>query len=101
MLDFKDLNVKAPERNFTGTKIPMRKVIYKQIIVHDFKIEPSRYPEKSADGNRLCLQFKMDDKMHIVFSGSGVLMETVKLIDKTKLPVRTTIKEEFGRLQFT
>lgn len=102
MLDFKDLNVIPPDKKFTGTKMPIRKVIDKPIVVHDFKMEPSRYPESSADGNRLVLQFTLNGTEHIVFSNSGVLMNAVKQIDKTKqLPFSTTIVEEFGSFKFT
>lgn len=102
MLNFKDLDIKPPEKKFTGTKMPIRKVIDKPIIVQDFKMEPSRYPESSADGNRLVLQFTLNGVEHIVFSNSGVLMAAVKQIDKVnQLPFSTTIVEEYGCFKFT
>jgi hypothetical protein len=102
MLDFKDLGVKPPEKKFNGTKMPIRKVIDKPIVVNDFKIEPSRYPESSPDGNRVVLQFTLNGSEHILFSNSGILMGIVKQIDKAKqLPFATTIIEEFGSFKFT
>lgn len=94
---FSDLGIKTPEpKNFIGDSIPMKKILGKSIILHDFKIGPSNYK-----GERLDLQITYDDDKRVVWTSSTGLIDTIKLISKEHLPITTTIVEENERFKFT
>lgn len=49
MKNFKDLNIQpSATQSFTGDKVKMHKVLNREIVVHDFKIEPSKFNSGSA-----------------------------------------------------
>lgn len=100
MTDFKDLGIKPTIKNFVGDKIKMSRILNKPIKVLDFKEDVSKYPEK-GNGKCLHLQIEVDGTMHIVFTGSTVLMDMIKQVPKEKFPVNTTIVEENESYQFT
>lgn len=94
---FKDLSIKPPEtKQFIGDKIAVRKLLGHKIIVHDYKIEPSKF-----EGERLKLQITYKDDKRIVFTSAGVLKETIKQVPKENLPFTTVIIEEEKIFQFT
>lgn len=100
MTDFKDLGIKPNIKNFVGDKIKMSRILNKPIKLIDFKEDVSKYPEK-GNGKCLHLQIEVDGTMHIVFTGSTVLMDMIKQVPKEKFPVNTTIIEENESYQFT
>lgn len=93
MNKFSDLGVKPVEHGLQGDKIKIARVLNREIEVIDFKIVPSKYPEK---GNGLCLylQIKMSGVMNVVFTGSITLQEMILQIGKDKFPFTTTIIED-------
>lgn len=94
---FKELGISTPEpRSFIGEKIPVKKVIGKQIIIHDFKVVPSNY-----SGNRLDLQISLNDDKRVIFTSSSYLSETMKQIPKDAFPFTTIIIEENDRFKLT
>jgi hypothetical protein len=99
MRQFKDLGIKTPERGFTGDKIKMNKVINKSIIVHAYKIEDSKF--EKGNGKCLHMQIEVGGTRHLLFSGSTILMETIKNVPDDAFPFATTIVMENERLQFT
>jgi len=100
MTNFKDLGIKPQIKNFIGDKIKMSRILNKPIKLIDFKEDVSKYPEK-GNGKCLHLQIEVDGTMHIVFTGSTVLMDMIKQVPKEKFPVNTTIIEENESYQFT
>lgn len=97
MKSFSDLGIKAPEpKNFVGDKIPMKRILGKQITLHDYKIVPSKY-----NGERLDMQITYDEDKRVAWTSSGGLIETIKLIDKEHFPITTTIIQENERFKFT
>lgn len=94
---FKDFGIKTDYAGFTGEKIKISKVLNKEITVHAFKIEPSKFNQ----GNCLNLQISINDTMHIVFTGSGVLTDLIKKVPENGFPFKTTIIEENERYQFS
>ena len=94
---FAQLGITAPSPNsFIGDSIPMKKILGKTIILHDFKIGPSNFK-----GERLDLQITYDDDKRVVWTSSTGLIETIKLIPKEVLPITTTIVQENERFKFT
>ena len=100
MTEFKDLGIKPAERGFTGDKLKMSKVLNKQIKVEAYKIEASKFTDK-GNGKRLILQIVVEDKQHIIITGSIYLMDTIQQVPKDKFPFTTTIIEENERFEFT
>jgi hypothetical protein len=100
---FSQFNIKAPQRGFEGDKLKMDKILNREIVVHAFKIEESKiraFQEKGS-GKCLHLQISINNQMHIVFTSSGGLIETIKLVQEDKFPFITTIIKENERLKFT
>ena len=99
MKSFKDLAVNTAETGgFIGAKIDIYSLLNKEIEVHAYKIEKSKFDKWS--GMRLVLQVVVDGEKRIIFSGSTVLMETLKLIAAEHFPFKTVIRKEDRRFYF-
>jgi len=100
MHSFKDFGIKAPAPAFAGDQIKMNKILNKQIIIHRFRIEESRFKDK-GNGKRLDMQIEVSGIIYIVWTSSVVLQETIKQIPAASFPFTTTIVLENERLEFT
>lgn len=100
MTRFSDLGITPPSKAMSGEKIKISKVLNKEISVLDYKIKPSKYLDK-GNGKCLYIQAEIDGAKRIIFTGSGVLMDTLELIPKDKFPITTTIIEEDESFQFS
>jgi hypothetical protein len=98
MKKFSDLNIQSTSY-FVGDKIKIVKILNKEIIVHGFKIEPSKYP-KNKSGNVLTLQIEISGEKQIIFSGSDVLMDQVKQVEVGDFPFKTTIIKNGEHFEF-
>jgi exopolyphosphatase/pppGpp-phosphohydrolase len=83
-----------------GEKIDMYQVLNREIEVHKFRIENSKYPEK-GNGKRLDMEIVVDGRKRVLFSGSVVLQEMIKRIPSDSLPFKTTIVKSNQRHEFT
>lgn len=99
MRNFAELGVRVETTTFIGEKISINRLLNRQIIVEDFKVEPSKFEKGS--GKCLHLQIKIDGGHKVVFTGSGNLIKQAELIPKDKLPFTTTIISDNNRLEFT
>lgn len=72
MKSFSDLNIDT--HRLTGRKIFIEDVVDIPIEVLDFKIDPSRYPEK-GNGKRLTIQIRHENNERVIFTGSVILQE--------------------------
>lgn len=99
MRHFKDFGIKPASKSFVGDKIKIERVLNREIIIHDFKIEDSKYER----GCKKCLhlQISIADTKHVVFTGSAVLMELIEKVPEDYFPFSTTIKKENDRFEFT
>lgn len=97
MKSFKDLNIKAQESTFVGEKISINKVLNCEIIVDKYDIKPSKH----NSGQCLTLQIQFKNKKHIIFTGSGTLIEMIKQVHKEDFPFTTTIIDDNERFVFT
>jgi hypothetical protein len=90
MKQFTDLNIAPPEKGFSGDRIKMKKILNRQIVVHRYRIVPSKYQDEGS-GKRLDLQIEIDGQMQVTWCGSVTLMETVKKIPESEFPFTTII----------
>jgi uroporphyrinogen-III synthase len=99
MISFKDMGIDAPETGYTGDKIKLNKILNEQIIVHRFKIEPSKF--EKGDGKRLVLQIEKNGTKYILFTSSTTLKDMVQQVPSSNFPFETVIKMIDERPQFT
>lgn len=95
---FSDFGIKSPVQMFTGDKIRIQRILNREIQVHDFRIEPSKFGDTSKC---LYLQIEMDGTRYVVFTGSNTLMELIQQVPRAGFPFATTIVQEEQRFEFT
>lgn len=98
MKNFKDFGIELTNNGFTGEKIKVKKVLNREIVVHGFKIEKSKFEGK---GNCLYMQIEVDGNKHVLFTGSITLMEQIQKVPQSGFPFTATIVEDNERLKFT
>lgn len=99
MKQFKDFGIKPLSQGLIGDKIKIERILNREITVHDFKIENSKFDK--GNGKCLHLQIQLGETMHVVFTGSGVLIDEIQRIPKEELPFKTIVVKENDRFQFT
>jgi hypothetical protein len=99
MRSFHEFGITTTRKAFTGNKINIELLFNKEIIVHAYKIEPSKFEGK---GDRLVLQFTLNDEKRIVFTGSPNLIELIQRVPESDFPFKTIIKKDEAKtFQFT
>lgn len=101
MNTFRQFNIKTPTKGFEGDKIKIAKIINHEIIVHNFKIEPSKCFKEKGSGKCLQLQISINNEKHIVFTSSTGLIEAIQQIPKDGFPFSTIIIEDNDRFIFS
>lgn len=99
MKNFSDLGVKNSFKNFIGDKIKVSEILNLDIIVYDFKIRESKFQYENAR-ECLWLQIELNGKKRVLFTGSRVLTETIKLIEEGSFPFQTVITREGKSYKF-
>jgi hypothetical protein len=99
MKQFKDFGIKPEVKSFTGDKIKVERILNREVVVHDYRIEDSKYQGK-GNGKCLYLQISIGETKHVVFSGSVTLMQMIERVPKADFPFQTTIVKENERLEF-
>lgn len=85
---------------FEGTKIEINELIDRNIVLHDFKIEKSKYPKPGKE-NCLHLQVAIGEIKYISFTPTLALINQVSQMDKNDLPITTKIIKVGKRLEFS
>ena len=98
MKQFKEFGIKSITKNFTGDKIKIGRILNREIVVLDYKVEQSKYDK--GNGKCLHLQIEVDNSKHVVFTGSSVLMDVIQQVPKSELPFKTTIVRENEHYEF-
>ena len=98
MKQFKEMGIQTPEQGFSGDKIKIARSLNREIIVHKFRIVPSKF---ESCGERLDLQIEVLGQKHVTWCSSKTLIETIKQIPVDGFPFKTTITNENERYQFT
>jgi hypothetical protein len=78
----------------------MEDILDQQIIIHDYRIVPSKFPDKAYD-RCLHLQIELDGKKFVAFSGSKNLVVHIEQVQREDLPIETTIVKKDKKLMFT
>lgn len=73
-----------------GEKKKIVDVLNKEILITNFQVKKS----KIKDGNYATIQFKIEEFVCVVFTGSGPLMEQLEQY-KAKMPFFTTIIQKY------
>lgn len=76
-------------KSFEGDKKKIDEILNEEILVIDFKIKDSK---QKAGTQYVTIQFKLDDILYIVFTGSNVLIEQLNKY-KDNIPFYTAIKK--------
>lgn len=97
---FKDLNVPLPMVGFEGTKIEINELIDRDIILHDFRVEKSKYPKEGKE-HCLWLQVAIGEIKYVSFTPTLTLIRQITQIEKTELPITTKIIRAGKRLEFS
>jgi len=100
MKKFSDFNIKPVAQGLQGDKIKIERILNCEIIVEKYKIEDSKFSDK-GNGKCLYLQILKGTTQHVVFSGSGALMEIIKQVPEDAFPFKTTIIKNNDRLEFS
>lgn len=74
---------------FEGDKKKIEEILNKEILIIDFKVKDSKQREGTE---YVTIQFILDEKTYIVFTGSNVLIEQLEKY-KDNIPFYTQIKK--------
>lgn len=100
MTNFSELGIEPTITSFEGDKIKLEKVLDKPVVVHAYKIEPSKFQDK-GNGNRLVLQLTVNDEKRILFTSSVTLMNMIEQVKESHFPFTSTIIKDNGRIKFS
>lgn len=100
MKNFKDFGITSTSKAFVGTKVEMHNVLNTDITVHEFRIVESNFKEK-GNGRCLHLQISIGITKHVLFTGSGFLMDAIQQVPEDCFPFATKIIKDNKRLLFT
>ena len=96
---FSEFKITSSRVAFTGDKIKIDRILNREIVVIDFKIEKSKF--EKASGKCLHLQIEYNNNKHVVFTGSIGLIGQIEQVPIDKFPFKTTIVKENDRFEFT
>ena len=101
MRKFKEFGIKQ-SITLIGEKIPIYDVFNKEITIFGYNIENSKYEKNKGNGKCLCLHIELENKRHIVFTGSVALQNDIQQIPKEDgFPFLTTIIRQNKKFIFT
>jgi hypothetical protein len=101
MNNFNQFNIKITTKNFEGNKIKMAKILNREIVVYDFRLDDSKCFKDKGTGKCLQLQISINSEKHVVFTSSSGLIEAIHQVPESGFPFTTTIIEENDRFKFT
>lgn len=96
---FKDLGINTHVENFAGDKVKISKILNRDIVITNYRIQPSKYP-KNKSGKCLHLQIEIDGEKKVIFTGSDVLIHTMEQVKKESLPIACQIIQEGESFEF-
>jgi RNA-directed DNA polymerase len=96
---FSTLGIKPQNKAFEGEKMKIERAINKTITVHEYRIVPSKFPEK-GNGKRLDMQIAIDGVKRVVWTGSNTLMEMITQVPQSAFPFEAQIVKENDRYEF-
>ena len=100
MKQFSEFGITPTIESFVGDKIKMDRLLNREITVHDYRIEESKFKEK-GNGKCLYLQIELNGEKHVVFTGSAYLMDMIEKVAEADFPFKTKILKQNDHLEFT
>lgn len=100
MKSFKEFGIKSVSQSLQGDKIKMDRILNREIVIHDYRIEDSKFNQQRGS-KCLYIQISISGTKHVVFTGSINLMECIQQVPKEDFPFITTIVKENDRYEFT
>lgn len=97
MKKFKDFNIKSKNDNFSGEKIKINKILDKEIIIENYKINASKI---RIGTEYLSIKIKFLEEDRVLFSGSKNLIEMIKQVNEKDFLFLATIIKQGERLEF-
>ena len=101
MNSFSQFNIKPTTKGFEGDKIKMSKILNREIVIHDHKIDESKCFRERGSGKCLQLQITLNSEKHVVFTGSSYLIAQIQQIAANDFPFSATIVKDNERFMFT
>lgn len=101
MKQFKEFGIKPTSKSFAGTKVEMNTILNTEITVHEFRIVNSIFTKDKTNAKCLHLQISIGKIKHVVFTGSGALMDEIQQVPADGFPFITKIIKDNKRFQFT
>lgn len=99
MKTFSEFNIMPSEGNLRGPKIKVKEVLGKEIIVHGFKVTPSKF---NTEKKCLHIQIEHQDQKRVIFTSAHALVEVIQQIPKPAgFPFKTIIRKQNDRYEFT
>jgi len=98
---FDQFNIKQNTKGFDGDKIKMSKILNREIVVHDFKLEDSKVFKEKGTCKCLHLQISINDVKHVVFTSASNLIDAIQQVPEDGFPFETKIVEDNERFKFT
>lgn len=87
MKKFSELGVSPVISHFVGDKIKIDRTLNKNLVIHDFKIVPSKFQETDC----LHIQIELDSEKRVIFTSSKVLIATLKKVPREEFPFECQI----------
>jgi len=103
MNSFQQFDIKVVNKGFEGDKIKMSRILNKEIIVHEFRLEQSKVKAFQERGSDKCLhlQISINGEKHVVFTSSSGLIMAIEQVPPDGFPFKTVIIQENDRYRFT
>lgn len=94
---FSDFKIPTPEKKFTGDRIKASKILGEQILIHAYRIGPSKLFKDKGNGLCLKMQITYKEEKRVVFTGAQGLMTSIEGVPKDGFPFTATIikKDDF------
>lgn len=90
----------ADEKQLAGEKVKIAEILGKEIAVTDYRISTSKYKDHPDRKQCLTLQFTMDEKAYVLFTGSEVLIKQIEKY-KEQIPFLATVQRINNFYSFT
>lgn len=101
MKQFSELGIDKPSGpKFVGDSIEIYSIINTPIVVEHYEINNSKFQDK-GNGKCLTVQIRINSTPRIIFTGSGVLMDTIVKIPAEGFPFETKIVKQDRSFIFT
>lgn len=105
---FSSFGIRENDGFLKGIKVPLETIIGREIILLDYRINKSKYPDKNTNKPSECLRIQfvypndIPGQEKIVFTGSKILIDMIRQAEEMdcQFPFKTTIRRESNYFKF-